>query len=102
MQARILPLFATFVVLASAAGAFAQNETPQGYRGAYDQAPPGTATSPPYNDPLPAIDTGTGRAIAGPDGSETTVKAAPCSTTAQETDGSTTCIGIPDRAGKDQ
>jgi|SRR3979490_1303920 hypothetical protein len=39
----------------------------------------------------------TGRDIVADDGVSTkTVKAAPCSVAAKETDGSTTCIGLPD------
>ena len=41
--------------------------------------------------------TQTGRDVVASDGVSTkTVKAVPCSTVARETDGSTTCIGIPD------
>ena|SRR5882724_8473547 len=41
--------------------------------------------------------TQTGRDVVASDGTSTeTVKAVPCSTVARETDGSTTCIGIPD------
>ena len=79
--------------------AFAQTDTskPQGYTGAY--GPPGPAT--PYSKgPLPEIDTGTGRTIVEPDGSTKTVKAAPCGSVARETDGITTCIGIPDKSLK--
>jgi hypothetical protein len=70
---------------------------PKGYTGAY--GPPGP--SKPYSTgPLPALDTGTGRVIVEPDGSTKTVKAAPCGAVARETDGSTTCIGIPDTGAK--
>jgi hypothetical protein len=45
--------------------------------------------------------TQTGRDVVASDGISTeTVKAVPCSTVARETDGSTTCIGIPDRAAR--
>jgi hypothetical protein len=41
--------------------------------------------------------TQTGRDVVASDGVSTkTVKAVPCSTVARETDGSATCIGIPD------
>jgi len=41
--------------------------------------------------------TQTGRDVVASDGISTkTVKAVPCSTVARETDGTTTCIGIPD------
>jgi hypothetical protein len=95
----ILPMVATFGVFASIA--FAQTDTskPQGYTGAY--GPPGPAT-PYYKGSLPEVDTGTGRAIAEPDGSTKSVKAAPCGTVARETDGVTTCIGIPDKSPKDR
>ena len=79
--------------------AFAQTDTskPQGYTGAY--GPPGPAT-PYYKGPLPEVDTGPGRTIVEPDGSTKSVKAAPCGTAARETDGITTCIGIPDKSLK--
>ena len=69
------------------------SEAPKGYTGAYGA--PGAAT-PYFSGPLPAIDTGPGRAIVGPDDSTKIVKAVPCSTAARETDGSTTCVGIPE------
>jgi hypothetical protein len=79
--------------------AFAQTDTskPQGYTGAY--GPPGPA-APYYKGPLPEVDTGPGRTIVEPDGSTKSVKAAPCGTAARETDGITTCIGIPDKSLK--
>jgi hypothetical protein len=40
---------------------------------------------------------GPGLAETGPDGSTKIVPARPCSTAAHETDGTTTCIGIPSR-----
>jgi hypothetical protein len=43
----------------------------------------------------------TGRDVVASDGISTkTVKAVPCGTVARETDGSTTCIGIPDAPGR--
>jgi hypothetical protein len=97
MRVIIFPTMATFGVFASIA--FAQTDTskPQGYTGAY--GPPGPAT-PYYKGPLPEVNTGAGRTIVEPDGSTKTVKAAPCGTAARETDGITTCIGIPDRSTK--
>jgi hypothetical protein len=65
-----------------------------GYTGAYQ--PAGTAASPYYSGPLPQISTGPGLSVAGPNGESRTVKAVPCSLAARETDGSTTCVGIPD------
>jgi hypothetical protein len=75
----------------------ASQPAPKGYTGAY--GPPGPAK--PYSTgPLPAVDTGTGRVIVEPDGATKTVKAVPCSPFARETDGFTTCIGIPDARTK--
>jgi hypothetical protein len=74
-------------------GAFAQTDTPKGYTGAY--APAGTPPTLVSPEPLPQVDTGPGLDVAAPDGSTRTVKAIPCSTAAHETDGTTTCIGIP-------
>jgi hypothetical protein len=69
----------------------------KGYTGAYGS--PGPAK--PYSTgPLPVIDTGTGRVIVEPDGTTKTVKAVPCGTVARETDGFTTCVGIPDPGQK--
>jgi hypothetical protein len=93
MRVAILSAAVAFVVLAP--DAFAQTETPTGYTGAY--APAGTPPAPVSPAPLPQLDTGPGRDVEGPDGSTKTVKAVPCSTAAHETDGTTTCIGIPGR-----
>ena len=99
MRVITFPTMAIFGVFASIA--FAQTDTskPQGYTGAY--GPPGPATLY-YNGPLPEVDTGTGRTIVERDGSTKTVKAAPCGRVARETDGVTTCIGIPDKGRKDR
>src|SRR5580693_3056631 len=90
------PTGAVLAVLASVA--FAQTDTPKGYTGAY--APAGTPPTPYSTGPLPAVNTGPGLAVTAPDGSTKTVKAAPCSTVARETDGTTTCIGIPDKKSR--
>jgi len=67
---------------------------PKGYIGAY--APAGTPAIPYSTGPLPTQDTGPGLDVAGPDGFSTKqVRAVPCSTVAHETDGFTTCVGIP-------
>jgi hypothetical protein len=74
------------------------------------QQPPGTTSDkltvnpPPASPPptpystgaLPQIDSGPGRDVVGPDDTTKTVKAVPCSTAARETDGTTTCVGIPE------
>jgi hypothetical protein len=71
----------------------------KGYTGAY--APAGTPPIPYSTGPLPPSDQGAGLNVAGPDGVSTrTVRAVPCSTAARETDGSTTCVGIPARRAK--
>jgi hypothetical protein len=74
----------------------------KGYTGAYTPAPAsGTASTPRSDAPLPEADSGPGLAKVAPDGnSTTTVRAVPCSVFARETDGSTTCVGIPDRNTK--
>lgn len=95
MRVTTFPMVAVLAVLASAA--FAQTDAPKGYTGAY--APAGTPPTPYTTGPLPEIDTGLGRVIVEPDGSTKTVKAVPCSAAARETDGFTTCVGIPDNTG---
>jgi hypothetical protein len=72
-----------------------EKPAPSGYTGAYQ--PTGTPATPYYSGPLPQTDTGPGLSIAGPNGESRTVKAVPCGLAARETDGSTTCVGIPDR-----
>jgi hypothetical protein len=86
-----LPMVATLAVLASAA--FAQTEMPKG-----NTAPAGTPPTPYSKGPLPEVDSGPGLDKVAPDGSTKTVKAVPCGTAARETDGSTTCVGIPDES----
>ena len=79
---------------------------PTGTSGGYGQggAPPvmGQAQSPPVPPEVSAADfpplTTTGLATTAADGVSTkVVPARPCSTAARETDGTTTCVGIPNR-----
>jgi hypothetical protein len=91
---RVVTLSVAVVFAVLALDAFAQTETPKGYTGAY--APAGTPPTPYSTGPLPEVDTRTGRVVAEPDGSTKTVRAAPCSAAAHETDGTTTCVGIPE------
>jgi hypothetical protein len=73
----------------------------KGYTGAY--APAGTPPTPYSTGPLPQSSEGPGLNTVGPDGVSTrTVKAVPCGTVARETDGTTTCVGIPDQASRNQ
>ena len=73
----------------------ASDAAPKGYLGAY--APPGTPPTPYSTGPLPTQSTGPGLNVAGPDGFSTkSVRAVPCSSVARETDGFTTCVGIPE------
>jgi hypothetical protein len=59
--------------------------------------PPASPPPTPYSTgALPQIDSGPGRDVVGPDSTTKTVKAVPCSTAARETDGTTTCVGIPE------
>jgi hypothetical protein len=91
-------LIATAIVLALSGSAVAQTNAPRGYVGAYGP----DSTNKPYGGPVPEVYPGPGRDEVGPDGISTkVVKAAPCSTTAQETDGMTTCIGIPGPVPRD-
>jgi hypothetical protein len=85
---------------ASSAPARATEPASQGYTGAY--GPPGPA--PPFSvAPLPEVSVGSGLNVVGPDGISTrTVKAVPCSVAARETDGFTTCVGIPDNKNQGQ
>jgi len=76
----------------------AAEPAPKGYTGAY--APAGTPPTPYSTGPLPQTDQGPGLNVVAPDGSTRTVKAIPCGTAARETDGTTTCVGIPDRDPK--
>ena len=83
-----------FAVLA--APAFGQSETANGYTGAYAPAPaPGAVPDRAAGGSLAEAVTGPGLNIVGRDGVSTkTVRAVPCSTAAQETDGTTTCVGL--------
>jgi hypothetical protein len=93
MRAARLLMTVAFTILGSAA--FAQTDAPKGDTGTF--APPPGAASGSQPTSLPEIDTGPGLDKVGPDGVSTkTVKAVPCSTAAHETDGTTTCIGIPE------
>jgi hypothetical protein len=75
----------------------ATEPAPKGYTGAY--APAGSPPPTPYSTgPLPDDSGGPGLNKVASDGVSTrTVKAAPCGTAARETDGFTTCVGIPDQ-----
>ena len=95
---RVVTFSVAVVFAVLVADAFAQTETPKGYTGAY--APAGTPPTPYSTGPLPEVDTGTGRVMAEPDGSTKTVRAVPCSAAAYETDGTTTCVGIPEGGAK--
>jgi hypothetical protein len=80
---------------APAASTAKPGEPAKGYLGAYGPAGPAT---PYYTGPLPQYTGGPGLNVAGPDGETRSVKAVPCARSARETDGSTTCVGIPDRS----
>jgi hypothetical protein len=69
---------------------------PKGYMGAY--APPGTPPKPYSTGPLPSQSSGPGLNVVAQDGTSTrTVRAVPCGAVARETDGFTTCVGIPEQ-----
>ena len=72
----------------------ASNPAPKGYTGAYE--PAGTPPTPYSKGP-----TGEGSNTVGQDDPSTrSVRAVPCGVVAKETDGFTTCIGIPDQGAK--
>jgi hypothetical protein len=74
----------------------ANEPAPKGYTGAY--SPSATPPTPYYNGPLPLATGGPGLNVTDSDGVSTrTVKAVPCTASARETDGFTTCVGIPDQ-----
>lgn len=61
---------------------------------------PIVGAAPPVGGPLlPGKDTGLDK-VADDGVSTKTVRAVPCSIAARETDGTTTCVGIPDRGRK--
>lgn len=92
---RILSIAAVLARLGPAAAA--QTAT-QGYTGAYGPDAPNRA----LGGPVPEVYPGPGRDEVGPDGISTkVVKAAPCGIDAQETDRTTTCIGIPGPVPRD-
>ena len=103
---RVITLAAALSFLLSTA--FAQTETPTGKTDTYAPATPGTGAPaisgaapelPFIGGPVPAVSTGPGLNVVGPDGVTTkTVKAVPCSVAARETDGTTTCVGISEGA----
>ena len=82
---RVISFLGTISLFVLSSLAFAQQAS----------GPSGTPTPYPTNQ-LPQIDTGPGRDVPGPNDTTKSVKAVPCGTAAHETDGSTTCVGIPD------
>jgi hypothetical protein len=110
MRSISLSLTISLVLLSSAALA----QQPTGTTGdkltvSPPPAPPAATSTPQASQPargsatftpaeLPPVYTGSGRDVAGPDDTTKVVKAVPCSTAARGTDGTTTCIGIPDQS----
>jgi hypothetical protein len=98
-EASVRSFLAAILVIPLSSLVLAQQkpDAAKGYTGAYTA--PGDPK--PYSTgPLPQVDTGPGRDVTGPNNTAKTVKAVPCKATAQETDGTTTCIGIPDKKSK--
>ena len=92
---RLLSVAAVLALLGSAA--VAQTNT-RGYTGAYGPDAP----NPAFGGAVPEVYPGPGRDEVATDGISTkVVKAAPCSMAAQETDGTTSCIGIPGPVPRD-
>jgi hypothetical protein len=98
---RVIFVAAAFALLASSAAFSQTSSSNTAAQPAAGSPPTGVAGTPPLGGPpevggplLPATDAGWDR--VAPDGVSTkTVQAVPCSTAAHETDGTTTCIGIP-------
>jgi hypothetical protein len=87
---------------APSTGPVPQTSSPstKGYIGAYAPASD-NAPAPVFKGPLPEATTGPGLDKVAEDGVSTrTVKAVSCSRFARETDGTTTCIGIPDEVAR--
>ena len=64
--------------------------------------PPGPPPTPYSTGALPEVLSSTGQSIEGPNNTTVIVKAVPCTVAARWTDGTTTCIGIPDNFRKNQ
>jgi|GraSoiStandDraft_25_1057303.scaffolds.fasta_scaffold606231_1 hypothetical protein len=103
MRIIALSVLASLALVSSAA--FAQQTPATIARPPAIDAPP-PAMMPPTAGPAPVVggplishsDTGLNK-VAEDGVSTTTVRAVPCSTAARETDGTTTCIGIPGPVG---
>jgi hypothetical protein len=101
MRSTKIGFFIATVFATSLNMAFAQSAIPDGAPPLTPLAPPapnGAAPLPPTGL-LPSTTLGSDRA-ADDAASTRTVKAVPCSTAARETDGFTTCIGIPDQRSR--
>ena len=98
---RIALIAAVAVTMLPLAGFAQQGTVPSASTvGVAPAGSPGPDVVPEPGGPLNP-GTQTGRDVVASDGISTeTVKAVPCSTVARETDGSTTCIGIPDRPAR--
>jgi len=94
---RIALIAAVAVTMLPLAGFAQQGTVPSASTvGVAPAGSPGPDVVPEPGGPLNP-GTQTGRDVVASDGISTkTVKAVPCSTVARETDGTTTCIGIPD------
>ena len=94
---RIALIAAVAVTMLPLAGFAQQGTVPSASTvGVAPAGSPGPDVVPQPGGPLNP-GTQTGRDVVASDGISTkTVKAVPCSSVARETDGTTTCIGIPD------
>ena len=94
---RIALIAAVAVTMLPLAGFAQQGTVPSASTvGVAPAGSPGPDVVPEPGGPLNP-GTQTGRDVVSSDGISTkTVKAVPCSSVARETDGTTTCIGIPD------
>jgi hypothetical protein len=98
MYLHIITLFVAAALVLMPSSTFAQ-QTPVGSPPASSEPPsqvPTVGQAPPVGSPL-LPGTSTGLDKVGDDGVSTkTVRAVGCGTAARETDGTTTCVGIPE------
>jgi hypothetical protein len=92
--------FAAFLALGSSAASAQQTPEMVGAGSPPSAGVPIAGAAPPVGGPLlPGKDTGLDK-VADDGISTETVRAVPCSTAARETDGTTTCVGIPEGGRK--
>lgn len=95
---RLISFLIALALLSSASFAQQTPATPPQSQPAlpgYTGGPPGPVT-PYYTGQVPEVFSPTGRSIEGPNNTTLIVKAVPCTVASRSTDGTTTCVGIPE------